>query len=316
MKRAAVLCASGIGDGLLMMIAAHNLKKKGYIVTIFHNANEALSPLFAHAHFSPYPPLEHLTSTLKPFDRVLAQNDNSERSWHLFKDRETLPQLSFFFPTSSSQIQEKDYLFDPCFPVATNLAKGCEKLLGTLPSKDNALPVPEGKTHRKYPKRIVIHPTSNDPKRNWSPLQFLRLSQLLEHSGYTLSFCVAPYERKSWEHLQNVPKFQSLQEVASYIYESGYLIGNDSGLGHLASNLNIPTLTISGNLKRVRLWRPDWCLGEIITPLIPLPNFKGIRLRIRENFWQNFISVRRTLKAFHHLVKKYETNSKSSSHLF
>lgn len=316
MKRAAVLCASGIGDGLLMMIAAHHLKKKGYVVTIFHEATTTLSPLFEHAHFSPYPPLRHLTATLKPFDRILVQNDHSERSWHLFKERKVLPQLSFFFPIPSSQIQANDYLFHPYVPVATNLAKGCETLLGTSPSKDNALPIPQGKIHRKHPKRIVMHPTSNDLKRNWSPRQFVKLSQELERLGYTLSFCVAPYERKNWEHLQNVPTFHNLQEVAGYIYESGYLIGNDSGLGHLASNLKIPTLTISGNLKRVRLWRPDWCVGEIVTPILPLPNFKGIHLKIRDNFWQHFIPVRRTLKAFHHLVKKYETTSQSSSHLF
>ena len=123
MKRAAVLCASGIGDGLLMMIAAHNLKKKGYIVTIFHNANEALSPLFAHAHFSPYPPLEHLTSTLKPFDRVLAQNDNSERSWHLFKDRETLPQLSFFFPPPPLKSKKRTICSIPVFQSLLTLLK-------------------------------------------------------------------------------------------------------------------------------------------------------------------------------------------------
>ena len=258
MKRAAVLCASGIGDGLLMMIAAHHLKKSGYTVTIFHHASEALSLLFDHAHLLPYPPLEQLHSTLKSFDRILVQNDHSEKAYHLFKHRKSIPQLSFFFPSPSPHFQEGDYLFDPHIPVATNLAKGCEKLLGTSPLKDNALTIPVGKTYRKYPKRIVIHPTSNDPKRNWSPPQFFKLSQLLENEGYTLSFCVAPYEHKNWEHLKNVPKFQSLQEVAAYIYESGYLIGNDSGLGHLASNLNIPTLTISGNLKRVRLGMAEY----------------------------------------------------------
>ena len=108
----------------------------------------------------------------------------------------------------------------------------------------------------------------------------------------------------------NAPHFKSLKEVAAFLYESGYLIGNDSGLGHLASNLNIPTLTISGNPKRVRLWRPDWALNHVVTIPFPLPNFKGIRMRVRENFWQHFIPVARTLKAFRKLTHEYESSSR------
>ena len=311
MKRGAVLCASGIGDGLLMMIAAHHLKKCGYSVTIFHNVGKELSLLFEGAEFLPHPPLEALENTLKSFDRILVENDHSARAYYLFNLRDNLPQLAFFFPTPSSQMLERDYLFNPEIPVATNLSEGCKKLLGTSPSKANDLPLPQEKSYRKYPQRIVIHPTSNDRKRNWFQRQFLKLADALTKEGYEVVFCVGPSERKEWENLENVPSFQNLKEVAHFIYESGYFIGNDSGIGHLASNLGIPTLTISGNPKRVRLWRPDWALGEVVTLPFPLPNFKGIHLPIRENFWQHFISVRRTLKAFKKLTNGYE----SCSHL-
>jgi len=304
MKRAAVLCASGIGDGLLMMIAAHQLKKVGYQVTLFHDAASHLAPLFEGTTIIPHPPVETLKEALQNFDRVLVENDHSARAYSLFKLRNALPNLSFFFPTFSSQITERDYLFNPKLPVATNLAYGCKKLIGAPFSKENGLILPSSKTHRKYRKRIVIHPTSNDIKRNWFQTQFLQLADLLEKGGYEIAFCVAPDERKRWEHLKNVPTFASLKEVASYIYESGYLIGNDSGLGHLSSNLGIPTLTISGNPKRVRLWRPDWTPSRVVTLPFPLPNFKGINLRIRENCWQHFIPVKRTLRAFNQLVSE------------
>ena len=58
------------------------------------------------------------------------------------------------------------------------------------------------------------------------------------------------------------------------------------------------TLTISGNPKRVRLWRPDWGHGKVVTIPFPLPNFKGINFRIRENHWQNFVPVSRVFKSF------------------
>jgi heptosyltransferase III len=317
MKRAAVICASGIGDGLLMMIAAQHLKKRGYQVTLFHDAKHELSLFFEGVDIACHPPLERLETALKNFDRVLVENDNSSRAWHLFEIRKRLPQVSFFFPTPSSHMQKEDYLFNLNLPVASNLSKGCEKLLGTPSSKENGISLPKEKTFRKHPKRIVIHPTSNDIKRNWFQSQFLSLTYYLEKEGYEVAFCVGPNEKNEWKHIKNVPEFSNLREVANYIYESGYLIGNDSGIGHLASNLGIPTLTISGNPKRVRLWRPDWALGHVITLPFPLPNFKGIHLRIRENFWQYFISTSRTLKAFKTLTHAYEPTQKlmkSSNH--
>ncbi|MFX0139468.1 MAG: glycosyltransferase family 9 protein, partial [Candidatus Hodarchaeota archaeon] len=148
---------------------------------------------------------------------------------------------------------------------------------------------------------------------NWNPLKYLHLAIKLKKEGWEVSFIVSPQERKEWLHVLNqgflLPKFTNLQEIAEYLYESAFLIGNDSGIGHLASNLKIPTLTISGNPKRVRLWRPDFFLGNIVTISFPLPNFKGIHFRFREKYWHHFISVSQICKAFHQLVKKYESSS-------
>ncbi|MFK5952103.1 MAG: glycosyltransferase family 9 protein, partial [Desulfobacterium sp.] len=209
-------------------------------------------------------------------------------------------------PTPSKKFQNGDFLFNPKLPVATNLCRGCQTALElSSATKENGIQVPTGKKHKKFPKRIVLHPTSNDPKRNWSSAQFLLLARGLRKEDYQISFSVSPAERPDWLHVLKegfeLPSFANITELAVYLYESGFLIGNDSGIGHLASNLKIPTLTISGNPKRVRLWRPDWYYGQVVTIPFPLPNFKGINLRVRENFWQHFISVPRTLRAFHKL---------------
>ena len=302
MKEAALLCASGIGDGLLMMIGAHHLKVAGYAPTIFHDAAKELSLLFESHTFIPHVPLEDLEEKLNEYDRVIVENDNSARAWYLFKLREKgkLKHLTFFFPTSSKNMRDGDFLFNPKLSVASNLSFACQKTLGTQRTKENDLTLPQNKTFNKYPKRIIIHPTSNDPKRNWKKQQFLSLAKKLEKEGFLPIFCVSPSERKQWEGTEGIslPKFSSLKEVKDYIYESGFLIGNDSGLGHLASNLGIPTLTISGDPKRVRLWRPDWAKGKVITIPFSLPNFKGINFRVRENYWQNFVSVSRVYQTF------------------
>lgn len=314
MKEAALLCASGIGDGLLMMIGAHHLKLGGYTPKIFHDAAKDLSLLFESHTFTPHVPLENLEEELLKYEQVIIENDNSERAWHLFRLREMgkLKHITFFFPTPSKNMHPGDFLFDPKLPVASNLSLACQKTLGTPSTKENDLTIPKEKMYKKYPKRIVIHPTSNDPKRNWKQKQFLSLAKKLENEGYSIAFCVSPSERKEWEQIEglSLPKFKSLKEVKEYIYESGFLIGNDSGVGHLASNLGIPTLTISGNPKRVRLWRPDWAPGKVVTLPFPLPNFKGIHLSMRENFWQNFISISRVYQSFIKLAHE------SRSHLF
>lgn len=292
-----------------MMVAAHHLRKGGYAPTIFHDHHKELSLLFEGYPFAPYP--DNLEETLRNFDRVIVENDNSKRAWDLFalRDAKKLTNLTFFFPTPCRKMVEGDVLFDPKKPIASNLAMACHKTLGTDLSKENNLSVPEEKTFQKYPKRVVIHPTSNDPKRNWKKEQFLTLAKQLENEGYTVSFCVAPDEKSGWDGVL-LPSFKNLKEVAAYLYESGFLVGNDSGIGHLASSLGIPTLTISGNPKRVRLWRPDWTLGKVATLPFPLPNFKGINMRVRENHWQRFVSVGKVFKTFQELADE------SRRHLF
>ncbi|MDN3508630.1 MAG: glycosyltransferase family 9 protein [Candidatus Neptunochlamydia sp.] len=308
MKKAALLCASGIGDGLLMMIGAHHLKLAGYLPTIFHDAAKDLSLLFESDTFIPHVPFEDLENTLNRYDQVIVENDNSERAWYLFRLRNKgrLKHMTFFFPTDSKNMKEGDFLFNPKLSVAINLSLACQKTLGTPDTKENDLTLPKDKIFKKYPKRIIIHPTSNDPKKNWKQKQFLSLAKKLQKEEFSIVFCVSPIERKYWEGIEGIslPKFSSLKEVKEYIYESGFLIGNDSGLGHLASNLGIPTLTVSGNPKQMRLWRPDWTLGKVATLPFPLPNFKGINLRTRENFWQNFVSVSRVYQTFIELASE------------
>lgn len=314
MKKSALLGASGIGDGLLMMIGAHHFKLAGYRTTVFHDAANDLSLLFNSDAFAHHLPLENLENALSQYDRVMVQNDHSARAFHLFnlREKKNLKNVTFFFPTDSKYRKKEDLLFDPRLPMATNLALACQKMLGTPETKENGLPLPKEKQFRKNPNRIIIHPTSNNPEKNWKQKQFLSLGKKLETQGFFPVFCVSPAERKDWEEIKSIslPYFENLREVKDYIYESGFLIGNDSGLGHLASNLGIPTLTIGQSLKKLRLWRPGWSLGKVVTTPFPLPNFKGRLFRIREKFWQNFVSVSRVYKTF------TELKDESCRHMF
>ena len=304
-RSSALLCASGIGDGLLMMIVGHHLKKLGCNPTIFHESASMLAPLFKGHTFQKPPPLDELSA----FDQVILENDNSKRAWDLFRlrDQGKMSHLRVVFPSRSSMMRKGDFLFDPKLPAATNLSTASAFLLGSPPSKENDLSLPDGE-YRKFSKRIVIHPTSRDKKRNWKKAQFLLLAEWLKQRGFDLTFCMSQEEEKEWESIPFERRsFPSLTLLAHFIYESGYLIGNDSGLGHLASNLGIPTLTLSSSPKRIRVWRPDWTTGSVVTPLLSLPNFKGLHLRLREKYWTYFLPVKHVLKAFMKLHHDHES---------
>jgi hypothetical protein len=88
--------------------------------------------------------------------------------------------------------------------------------------------------------------------------------------------------------------------LAAFIFESGYHIGNDSMLGHLASNLNIPNLIIANDKRRMDLWRPGWRYGFIVLPPQWLPQFRPFRWK--KDHWQHLISVKKVLTYFNHLV--------------
>ena len=193
----AIVCAQGLGDALLMMIVAHQFKLSGYKPTIFHNYAKELTSLFKDVSILPYPSLDQLEETLARFERVIIENDHSKRAYGLFELREAkkLNNLIFFFPTASSKFQEGDFLFDPYLPVASNLCRACQTTLQIQnANKENGIHIPKG-AHYRYPKRIVIHPTSNDPKRNWLSSQFLALAYRLQNEGYSISFSVSPSER-------------------------------------------------------------------------------------------------------------------------
>ncbi|WP_192980422.1 glycosyltransferase family 9 protein [Pseudomonas sp. EggHat1] len=69
----------------------------------------------------------------------------------------------------------------------------------------------------------------------------MRLAHRLKGQGYDPQFVLSPKERAEWSEHQGdaflIPNFSNVRELAAYLYESGYIIGSDSGVGHLAAAL-------------------------------------------------------------------------------
>jgi heptosyltransferase III len=307
METAAVLPALGIGDALLMMIASHRLKMEGYRVTTFHDALPELSSWFPGHDLQPLPSDEKLIETLKPFDLILAENDNSLKMKRLLDT--CRPRLSIFYPTYSATkhapLSTQDHVFDPDLPMADNIAEGIATLLKLPdPSKANGISPPHPLIHRFRKEQIIFHPTSRVPAKNWKAEGFLDVACQLKTKGFQPLFCVGPAQRAEWKNIEEegfaLANLPTLSDLATVVYESGFVIGNDSSIGHLGSNLGIPTLIIAGDEKRMRLWRPGWHKGHLVLPPSYLPNWKVLRLR--EQKWQHFITPGKVLRSFDQLL--------------
>ena len=310
-KTAAIVTSKGIGDGLMMMVAAHRLLQEGYLVTTYHNLLHQLGDWFEDHNFKRVP--SSYAEELQPYDLIIMQNDNTERSRQIAElfQKGKLHSLSIFYASykksKHAPLTSWDQVFNPHKPMVENIAQAVAVLLQTKQvSKNNGIAAPKELTHRKYKKRVIIHPDATRGERTYTHAKFLEIAAKLKGEGFEPTFSVSPSERDKWlEILQEkypLPSFPTLKEFAAFVYESGYLIGNESGPSHLASNLQIPTLVIAGHKKRIRLWRPGWLQGAVITPSSLIPNFKGSRLRERK--WQRFISPKRVLAMFKKLTAK------------
>lgn len=81
-------------------------------------------------------------------------------------------------------------------------------------------------------RRIALHPGAGHPVREWPLERFARLAEKLVRDG--------------WEIRWLDPKSRDLPQLIRSLDECDRFIGNDSGPGHLAALLGLPTFTIFG----------------------------------------------------------------------
>lgn len=266
-----VVCSSGVGDLAILHIVSHHLKQAGHeVVTITPH------------RFGKWLDGYTFSSSIEPCDAIFLQYDNSENHRQL---RSSKPVYTFFGSHNLSKHGPLkpgfDFVADPNQTMVANIVQCLKTLFGIDASSDNGFTPPPDKVYRKYPLRIAIHTTSGHPHRNWPRPKFEGFAKWAKGDGFEPIF---------------LPTFPSLENLISFIYESGFFLGNDSGPGHLASKLNIPGLVIGREERHMRHWRPGWGAGAVITPPKWVPNWKGFR--IREKCWSKFISETKVIKAF------------------
>lgn len=308
MSKCAVFCSKGLGDGLLFLIVSNNLKNNNLSVTTYHDFLGDLN-WFQDLEIKKYPKIEDIERVLSSYDLVIVNTDSCIANEEIQKYLINNPSKKSYFlhaTTCKGKNLPGNYYLDRNSSMVSNLEKFCKDELKVASScRENGIFAPKELSYRKYRNRIVIHPTSKSEVRNWPQEKFLKLSHRLQNDGFSISYIVPEEEREEWAWVNNhgicLPKVDTLEKLASYIYESAFFLGNDSGVGHLASCLKIPTFTIFSSRRKQLFWRPDWHLGDGISPLGIIPNFKGLRLR--EKFWKFFVEEYRVYRKFSSFIK-------------
>jgi hypothetical protein len=110
---------------------------------------------------------------------------------------------------------------------------------------------------------IILHPGAGSDEKCWPAEQFLALAKLLSQSGRAVEVILGEVEVERWpasriqafEQCTSVKRPQALVGLMDRLARAAAFVGNDSGPGHLAGVLGLPTFSVFG-LKDSTGWRP------------------------------------------------------------
>jgi ADP-heptose:LPS heptosyltransferase len=116
---------------------------------------------------------------------------------------------------------------------------------------------------RKPGRDILIHPGSGSPAKCWPLVNFLELAAKFKENGTGVRFLIGEVERERWSSsdLDRLGGAGELREPKSYaqllveLSTAAAFIGNDSGPGHLAGIIGVPTFSIFTSTKPEQ-WQP------------------------------------------------------------
>jgi hypothetical protein len=284
----AILGGRGLGDNLIEMVLAENARRAGFRTTMYSDVLSSLAEWFPLHRMLPSLPPERMEGELRCYDRIL-----EPKPPRMLLDQAILNRWVDYgrmYRDDRSQVQNMVAISRQVFDLEAATAE-----IGIV--------APGALIWRRFADRVCIHPTSAETCKNWLPRRFLRLGLRLAAAGFSVAFIMSRGECEAWRPVIGeafpLHGFASVAECAAFLYESGYFIGNDSGGGHLASCLGIPTLSIHGRKGKAVRWRPDWGAVEVVTPRINL-----IGSLLRQHYWKYMLPVGAVERGFFRLVRR------------
>lgn len=329
----AVVPSMGLGDSLIYVLLATNLARAGFRVTMLSNHLANFADWLPHIEMLPFPMHERTEELFDSYDLVVA--DGGSIISRMLKESKAFAEQFVFIGTLKVKQEyvldlrqrliarlgtDKAALLrelavsagpirvipDDSVTMVAQTVEFCRSRLGLgQASADVGFSLPATLTSRRHHNRVMLHPTSYNAKKNWPWQKYLQLARRLQKRGYEPQFVLSPKERAVWapyfETEFAVPQFANSKELAAHLYESGFVIGNDSGVGHLASALGVPVLTLYRKRRDGFCWRPGWGDNEVVRPSISLGSFRG--------GWKFFLSVSKVERAFDRLSSRHGVRS-------
>lgn len=258
----------GLGDSLLFLPAAFALARSGHKV-IMHS--HWLNSFKDKLPFSLEFPINYQSSPedLKSFshEKIIIQNHSPASSLLKGRDFQIVGRSKFEGRTQAAEIFES-FLLD-C-DLSTTL---CD-LRALLLEKT---PLIESRT-------LALHPLSHDCLKNWPLEKFLSLASYFAGQGWRLYVFGSKRDAsqlKAFEEMATIYIDLPIKDLLLELSKKEIFVGNDSGLGHLASLANCPTFSLFKSRSHAKLWRPSWSYNSVITPCLPLP---GV---FRDRLWKS-----------------------------
>jgi heptosyltransferase-3 len=119
------------------------------------------------------------------------------------------------------------------------------------------------------PHRILIHPGSGSPKKNWPLPLFIEVGNKLKSMALKPEFILGPAEYHLLDELNRINGevriIDDLIVLAKELGKSTAFVGNDSGVSHLSAFLGLPTVVIFGPSDPKR-WAPMGTSVRIVGP--------------------------------------------------
>ncbi len=309
-KRCAIFSCLGLGDGLIALTLSNNLFQNGLQTMTFHPFLHSLQDWFPYLPMQGFPHKERLLLELEGYHRFYIFFEKSQRMQQVidfcntnFPDRTLI--INPIATKNTDYMYWENARFNGALPFVDNIQNFCRDIVKLCSiTKENGIQATPSFMQNRFPKRIVIHPTSSRQGKNWPKEKFIKVAEKLKKKGFDPCFILTQEERKDWPCTNfPTPDLVDLRDLAGFICESGWMIGNDSGIGHLASCLGLRTLIISRSSKTSCFWRPSWSPGSVVHPSNLIPNIKGLRWRDRH--WKTWISISKVVRAFGLLVNAH-----------
>ncbi|MET4692687.1 glycosyltransferase family 9 protein [Endozoicomonas lisbonensis] len=315
--KAAIFPISTLGDGLIFTILAQGLSNSGFETTLFSSTLSELGSILKDFNTKDCDQLEKIDFFLESCDLIICDPHNAEINSLLSTKENFLKKTVWVTCTRCPEkyLEKKVHLHNFKFASGALYNKehsGCNMVQHAVNFCKNSWNLSEIKStpnieilknykFQRNKNRVCIFPYTPEKEKTYHICGFEKIALELKKNAADPVFIGTKKQLTKFRENRNtctIPfiSFESIFELAIYIYESGFVIANDSGGGHLASLLNIPTVTIHKKNNSFK-WKPGWRKSYIVTPIITL-KFFGQRI------WSPFIPKKKIINHVMNYNKK------------